>query len=169
MKNLYLALIILLSLSCKHGTPKDKFEKIIFHSSTCFGTCGVYHLEVDSDKTIKLFAETVYLKSDSISYELDTTRMGRFIGKLSDSVFLKLINEMERIDVDTIQFDDIQCCDAPIKTIIAYYNGKRNFQKSMLPQEKADQLIDLLYQLCDGKNLIKTKHSFKIEEEEKLR
>ena len=43
--------ILLLSGCYRKGKP-IKFEKIIFHTSMCFGDCPIYHLEVDSNKKL---------------------------------------------------------------------------------------------------------------------
>ncbi|MFN8282072.1 MAG: DUF6438 domain-containing protein [Chitinophagales bacterium] len=149
----------------KTDDKKIQLEKIIFHTSICFGSCPTYHLQVDKDKNIKLYAEHVY-KTGGRFYEDDSTKTGYFIGKADDSTFDKLINELNTIGLDSLQFRKANCCDGSIKTIIVYYNGKRKFMKSMFPPEEANELIDILYDICHTKSLKRSAEEFEVESEE---
>uniref|UniRef100_UPI0037445DD3 DUF6438 domain-containing protein n=1 Tax=Chryseobacterium schmidteae TaxID=2730404 RepID=UPI0037445DD3 len=54
-------------------------------------TCPTYYLEIKSDKTFQLFAEEVFKEDTSIfDFELDSSRMGYFKGKLDDANFQNL-------------------------------------------------------------------------------
>jgi len=164
-------LIVILSgcgESVKNQTDsKSSFEKIIFHTTGCFGTCPTYHLQVDADKSLKLFAETVYRNEKRISTEQDTTKTGYFNGVVNDSTFALLNKALKTIGLDTLEFDDATCCDGSVKTIIVYYEGKRKFLRSMFPPEKAARLISILYDICEKSSLTKTSKKFDIENEKK--
>lgn len=147
---------------CNQGS-KLKLEKIIFHTSECFGVCPTYHLEVDGDKSLKLYAERVYKKDKGFSMETDTARTGYFTGSVQDTTFQKLMNELETIGLDSLEFDGRSCCDGSLKTIIVYYNGKRKFLRSMFPPDKADQLIAILYEISETSPLQRTGEKFEIE------
>lgn len=157
-------LILLLSLlfsncgeSYKYKTePTSAFEKIIFHTSECFGTCPTYHLEIDSDKRVKLYAEKVYKDKIGRSYEIDSTKVGYFTGFAKDSIFLALNKETKSIGLENIEFDGVSCCDGSLKTIIVYYDGKKKILQSMFPPEEANNLIKILYEICDKSELERT-------------
>lgn len=166
------ALVILLSitLGCsypkkKPSQPKPAFEKILFHTSGCFGTCPTYHLQVDSTKNVKLFAESVFKQDSVISYVPDTAKTGYFTGRADDSTFSRLNHEMETIGLDSLQFEGENCCDGSIITIIIYYQGKRKFLQSMFPPHKAKNLISILYSICENSTLYRTNERFDIEYE----
>jgi hypothetical protein len=160
------AFVISTFFGCAQSDKKVNLEKIIFHTSMCFGTCPTYHLQVDNNKNVKLYAEQVYKNPRDISsYENDTEKMGYFVGKISDTTFNKLTNELSEIGLDTLKFDDVNCCDGSLITIIVYYNGKRKFLKSMFPPEKSNTLISTLYDICKPSNLTKTTGKFIIENE----
>lgn len=166
MKKLLLISIAILTLfSCIQTDNTFKLEKIIFHTSVCFGACPVYHLQVDKDKNIKLYAEKNFQK-DTFNV-IDTARTGYFTGTVSDTSFNKLITQLQTIGLDTLEFDGATCCDGSLKTIIIYYDGKRKYLKSMFPPEKAKPLIATLYEICQTPNLRKTEEKFDIEQGDK--
>lgn len=54
--------------------------------------------------------------------------------------------------------------DAPIRTIILYYNGIRKYFKSMFPPTVSYELIGFLRNIADSPQLIKTNIKRKLEE-----
>lgn len=144
------------------GKKVFSFEKIIFHTTACYGFCPVYHLQLTQDKHIQLFTETAYTTGE---WKKDTSKTGYFIGYISDSVYTNLVNELSSIDLDNLEFNNAQCCDGSVKTIIVYYNGKRKVLRSMFPPDKARKLISMLYTICSESSLPKTTRGFYIENE----
>ncbi|MEO5645645.1 MAG: DUF6438 domain-containing protein [Bacteroidia bacterium] len=173
MKN-YLFLCITFLFGCattnKPPTPEATttpapFEKIIFHTSQCFGTCPVYQMEVDGNKNMKLYAEKIFNRGDGL--ETDSSKTGYFKGTANDSAFNKLVHEIQTIGIDTLDFGDAHCCDGSLITIIVYRNGKRKFMESMFPPERTGDLIAALYEICEKSKLTKTEEKFTIEDTEK--
>lgn len=167
-----LSLLILLPFLAGHDARPDKqqaqqvsFEKIIFHTTKCNGACAVYHLQVDANKSLKLFAEKVYKTDKGISLAHDSTKTGYFTGMVSDTVFAHLEHELKTIELDNLEFNGISCCDGSLITIIVYYNGKRKILKSMYPPAKANKLIGILYDICGKSILVKKTSKFVIENE----
>ncbi len=159
-----IAILIIASLSLLTGCHVQKFEKIIFHTTQCFGTCPSYHLEIDNDKKISLYAETVFSKDRHALFRFDTTKMGYFTGKVADTSFKKLVREFNAVGIGSLNFDGANCCDGSEITIIAYYDGKRKYLKSMFPPAKAGPLIDILYEICGKSKLQRTDKKFYIED-----
>lgn len=159
--------IVLVFWGCTKTNQKVKLEKIIFHTSSCFGSCPVYHLQIDNNKQIKLHAERVYKEPSDFGYfELDSSKMGYFTGSISDTVFNKLIEELSSIGLDTLVFDGVDCCDGSVITMIVYYNdGKRKFLKSMFPPTHTNQVIETLHNICEKSTLTRTPQSFSLEKE----
>jgi len=156
--------ILLLSGCYRKGKP-IKFEKIIFHTSMCFGDCPIYHLEVDSNKKLMLYAEWVAEPNGRpMSNKGDTSKMGYFYGSVSDTSFNKLLVALQTVDINSLKFDGATCCDGSEITIIVYYNGRRKYLKSMFPPEKTNQLIHVLYEIAGQSNLDRTIEKFHIED-----
>jgi len=149
----------------KKSDTSFKLNKIIFHTSTCLGLCPVYHLQIDNNRQFKLFAETVYRKGSKVSERIiDVNKTGYFTGTVSKDKYKKLIKQLQLCNIDTLTFEDVTCCDAPLITIIVYYNGKRKYLKSMFPPDSADDLITTLNDICEKSNLHRSKFEFTIEE-----
>jgi len=154
---------ILIAFSSCNNQEKPQFDKIIFHTTICFGACPVFHLELNKNKKVKLFAESVPISNEN--WQTDTGKTGYFEGKVSDSTFRKLSNIIKIIGIDTLNFNHIICCDGSVYTIIIYRNGKRLFFRSMVPPAKARPLIGTLYQICRESNLKRISTPFNIENE----
>ena len=159
-----MSLFMLTLFGCAGEKNAAGFDKIIYHTTSCFGDCPTYHLELDSEKNVKLYAEQVLKPNWRIKFEKDTARMGYFTGVANDSSFNKLSGIVNSIGLDTLNFKWADCCDAPITTIIVYYDGKRRNFASMFPPEKARPLIDALMEICQHSQVKRTKETFAIEQ-----
>lgn len=170
MRQLILMIIISILFGCGQTHKTVKLEKIIFHSSSCFGACPIYHLQLDSNKTFKLYAEEVFKdNAEPFTMNFDTNKIGYFIGQASDTSFNNLTTELKNIGLDTINFSGpMYTCGSEI-TLIVYYNGKRQFLQSSYPTPKADKLISSLYQICQTSKLTRTTEKFNIENEKSSR
>jgi hypothetical protein len=162
-KPLILFLIGMFALGCASKKHTVAFEKLVFHTSRCFGECPIYHLQVNSDKTLFLVKEHSYRNAKQSSIAKDSVKGENFKGVVSDANFKILLKELAA--TDTITFKGRNCCDGSIKTIITHYNGKRKYIKTMFPPKEADKLIAVLYAICTDKNIVPTTEKFRIEED----
>ncbi len=166
LKLAILCVSVLLFSECRRP-EKINLEKIVFHTTRCFGSCPAYHSQIDSNKAFRLFAEYVGNTPD-IAINLnnpDTSKMGYFTGTVSNTQYAELENELQLIGLDNLHFDGADCCDGSVKTIIIYYNGKRKVLKSMRPPREADKLISLLRYITESTSTQRTKKIFLIEGE----
>jgi hypothetical protein len=136
------------------------FEKIVYHTTRCYGSCPTIDMEINNDKSIYLEGE--FYKSRG--YGKDSIRTGQFIGKLSDTVFNELVNLLQTCNLRTLTFPEKHGADAPVTTLIIYYNGQRKYLKSMFPPTVARELINFLYHLNERTNLTRTDEKRTIEE-----
>jgi hypothetical protein len=139
-------LIILLGLFAQLGRTQI-FEKITFQTSYCFGTCPVYHLELKADKSFKLYTEIVFLEN-SQTRELDSAKMGYFIGKLDKKMYEKFIAAFQQSDMCNLTFDGVKCCDGSLISLTVNYDEIQKELVSMFPPKQADALLDVLYEIC---------------------
>lgn len=159
-RKLLLLLFLIVNLyGCIQNKTNISFEKITLHTEMCLGTCPVYHLEINSDKQIKLFVEEFYIEE---SFEKDLSRIGYFTGKLSEKDFLYLMNLLEDIDFNENKTIENHCCDGSLKTISIYYNGKIKVIETMFPSEKTREIVSFLIDVCEKDQLIKTNEKFVI-------
>ena len=140
------------------------FEKIIFHASTCYGSCPKISLEILSNLDIKISSE--FFKNGN-EFEKDENRSGNFYGKLDSQTFEKLKKLIIQSKLTSYNINPsklLLCCDGAVKTIIFYNNGKRNYTKAMFEPRLLSELIAFLYEIDTKVNLNKTKETFKFEE-----
>jgi hypothetical protein len=160
MKKIALIGIALALLSCKPAQDGFKFEKITYHSGPCFGACPSYHLEIRNDKTVLLKGDSLYNKRMG---NRDMSKVGYFTAKVVDSSYTKLVNALRNIGLDTLKFKGPNCCDAPMKTLIVYYNGKRKYLHAMFPPDHAHGLIATLNDIYSKTRFEPTARGFDIE------
>jgi hypothetical protein len=139
-----------------------QFEKIIFHTTFCYGSCPIYHLEIDSNKNCKLHRELVYKEGRARPYLKDSAKIGYFYGNISDQIYEDLTKEIKTCNLKSLEFDDVQCCDGPIFTLIIFYNGKTKYLKSMTPPRTSINLINKLMETCDKVPLHSSCDTFKL-------
>jgi len=140
------------------------FDKLVFHTSSCFGSCPIINLEIASDRNIKINRE--YIK-DRTESKKDFEKSGNFIGKIPEIEFKKLIELIIKSKITTLkdtEDNNMFCCDGAIKTIILYHNGKRNYFKAMFEHEMVTELINFLYQISGKMEMEKVSEEFKFEQ-----
>ena len=138
------------------------FSKLIFHTSTCFGSCPVIHLEISSDKSIKYSGN--YFKDENFN-EIDSARSGNFKGQLADELYdelYELIIQSKITELESGQ-NQILCCDGAIKTIILYHNDLRKYYQFMFEPKKLSELISFLYTMDQKVDLTKVEEKFTFE------
>lgn len=135
-----------------------EFDRIIFHSSTCFGSCPQLSIEVNRDGSTKLKRQFFTDKVEPIN-----GRSGEFKGHISKTSLDELMLELSHSNYETLSFPNVDCCDAPIITIIIYAKGKRVYLHSMLPSKEAADLIKYLTQLATDVELPKATEKLEFE------
>ena len=153
---------LLISLLCFFAQlgKTQIFEKITFQTSYCFGTCPVYHLELKADKSFKLHTEIVFLEN-SQTRELDSAKMGYFIGKLDKKMYEKFILEFQRSDMCNLTFNGVKCCDGSLISLTVNYDGIQKELVSIFPPKQADALLDVLYEICQTSPMKRVNANYK--------
>ncbi|RZJ53345.1 MAG: hypothetical protein EOO44_08755 [Flavobacterium sp.] len=139
MKIKFSLLFLVVLLSCSSEKRPINFEKIIFHTSPCFGNCPLLNLQVNKDKSMLFYKKKSGFDAKMNAEKQDAQENEYYKGTVSDTLFNKLLAEIAK--TDTITYKGTNCCDAPFKTIIAYYNGKRKYTETMFPPEESKELI----------------------------
>lgn len=165
MKYFFLVFLGTVLGSCqlrKNGSSGDGhpvFDKIIFHSGFCFGTCPKIDMEINSSRDMLLNREILIGRGQT-----DTSKSGGYKGLLEQQKFNELVQAVQSSNYAAFRFPDILCCDGPVITMIIYSNGKRTYLKSMMPPKEAEGLISYLRNLALETVLPKTSEAIKIEE-----
>lgn len=161
MKKNIVLILTLLFFSCAVKKEKINFEKIVFHTSHCFGDCPVINLQVNNDRSLLLSKLRKSSRSKMSSSDNLTEEYDYFKGQINEKLYDQLLEEL--VKTDTVSFKGQNCCDAPLKTIIAYYNGKRKYIKTMFPPKEGQNLISILYEVSKTENLVQTSDKIEFE------
>lgn len=163
MKKITFALILTsLLLSCASQKETIDFQKLTFHSSRCFGSCPVINMQINKDRSLYMSKQEFPLKRKMAGSEnAQEPKLEYFKGTVSAKLYSELLTELAK--TDTISFKGQNCCDAPLKTFTAYYNGKRKSVTIMFPPQEAEALIAVFYKISKSGSLKKTEDKFEIE------
>ncbi len=164
-KTYYLIVFTFFILSCASKKSEIKFEKIIFHTSKCFGTCPEYHLELNKKKEIKLYVEKTYQKR-----KIDTLKIGYYKGKLDKKTYSELISLIEEIDIEKSGIiepkqepNTIILKEGSQISLILYTNKQRKPIIYIYPAGHWEKLMNFVYKIAKDDKLIKTKEKLNIE------
>jgi hypothetical protein len=160
MKNRYLSFIFIVFTfvtSCKNVEKrKNEINKITLLTGTCYGTCPVQTIEVDSSLTIKYHGMEF------------AKRNGYFIGKISaecwDSINLKF-EKINYKELDTSYEHSVD--DPPTFLIVDYLNKTKKIrgQTASLP-DNVRKTYSWLINLTEKQKLTKTNDSINFEKED---
>lgn len=134
--------------------PSIAFEKLVFRTTDCLGECPVINFQLDKDRNIMY---------SGYSYK-DSTLTGDFSGTISEQDMDKLLQQLKNCQLQTLRWRRWRCCDAPIVTLIIYFNGQRKYLQSMVMPRISDDLVDFLYGLVPRATLTPRKEKFEFEE-----
>ena len=165
----FIALIIsTIILGCASQKNNMVFEKLVYNSSMCFGDCPVIHFQVNNDKTLLLSMMKISRMSRQAAgdYSIEKEEFKYYKGKVSDDLYNQLLAEL--VTTDTVNLEGPNCCDASMKTMIAYYNGKRKYVKTMFPSAEGKNLFSILQKISESENLTETSEKIDFETEERI-
>lgn len=103
---------------------ENHIEKVEFKTSPCFGTCPVYQLTINKDKSARFLAEHYNFNKN----RRDTTfeNEGFFNAKINDADYIQLVNLLNYIDFKNLKDEySVSWTDDRSATLtITYGNGK---------------------------------------------
>ncbi|MBW4891374.1 hypothetical protein KXQ82_16720 [Mucilaginibacter sp. HMF5004] len=108
-------------------TDTIKFEKILFHSTTCYGPCIPMSIRIDNDKTMKYIRERDprqhNIPNMSENEKLNALE-GSFTGMLSPKLYNSLISILKMSELDKLRANTDRNIDLPTYTLEIWYNHK---------------------------------------------
>lgn len=153
-----------LVVSCSAGKTVTKFDRIIFHTTKCFGTCPEYHLELNNNKEVKLFVEKEYQKR-----ELNPERIGYYRGQLDQKKYDEFLSLLEKINLKKsgmyrpLKENEIPLSDGPKLKMILYSNDTRKPIEAIYPIELWEKMITFVYQTGKEPGFVKVDEKLEIE------
>lgn len=161
MATLFVAFYGGLFINCQPQTSMQtlSYEKIIYRSGRCNGTCPKIDMVIDKDGKIWVQREFYISKS-----EVDFSKSGRFEGVLNRNEMNDLKKLLKESSYSNINMPDINIVDLSMLTLIIYDNKKRNWFRFIKPPEEMKALVSFLHRLVEEKKLEKTAKQQELEE-----
>lgn len=131
-------------------TDSIRFEKIIFSSTTCYGSCPGMTLHLDSNKQLKFIGRKY------------AVRQGSFTSVIPGSLIKELIEILKISELDKIESNNQTNIDAPTYTIEIQYNNKVKYLRACMQPFVTDKLLQYLLALPGKLNLVETKNNLDI-------
>jgi len=138
-----------------------RFEKLIFHTTPCYGSCPILHIQIDSLGQM-LYNGITYPNYLSPNYSI-TSVDGNFKGSISKEDYNKLILLLKTCNLKTLKFNSQNCCDGSLITLIVYYNGQRKYIQSMFLPPVLNDLISFLWGINKRAFLVKIPDKIELE------
>lgn len=95
------ALIFL--FSCTTQKTESQYSKIEYQAGACFGSCPIFTMTVNPDRTAILEAEHFNFSKDFSKGEFSKSREGTFKAVIKESDYNKLVSLLNGLDVKNLQ------------------------------------------------------------------
>lgn len=136
---------------------KDKviaLQKIVLHSSKCFGCCDDYSMEIDNSGNVKM------TNRGCGQPEHDSLVIGNYTGQISKEEMSKLNLAMQLSQLNKVFWPDRMCCDFPMRTLTIYFNGKCVSTHAMFPPIVSGPILGDLGSILKKTKFTKTNQQF---------
>lgn len=137
-----------------------RFEKLVFSSGLCYGSCPKYVYELTTKKTFRLHILTAFANNSLMP---DSTARGYFVGQVPDSLYRKVIDALQTCYLRQLTVEPALCCDAPVKKLSVYFNGQKKTVETMFPPVVMTKLLAVLNQVYYETPRKRTNGSFDLE------
>jgi hypothetical protein len=121
-----------------------KFEQITYHVSDCEGDCQAKHLRINAKGDVFLLRETADI------FKKKPLKSGSFYAKLSTPELENLVRILKSSNLQSINSDNVDCCDFQTITLIVYFNGQKKYYKSTNPPPAMNSLINKLNEISEN-------------------
>ncbi|MCJ8153122.1 DUF6438 domain-containing protein [Chryseobacterium sp. SSA4.19] len=133
------AFIVLFSCTAQKGN--SKYSVVEYEAGACFGSCPIFKLTINPDRTAVLEAEHFNFSKEFAKSEFDKPREGTFKGTIKEADYNKLIVLLDELNVKSLNdkygtrnisdlptsYLRIKFSDGTVKNVEDY--GKRGTEK----------------------------------------
>lgn len=102
MKNLLSLFALVFLFSCGSQKTNSKYSKIEYQAGACFGSCPIFKITINPDRTAVFEAEHFNFSKGFSKGEFDKPREGTFKGTIKDADYNKLIALLDGLNVKSL-------------------------------------------------------------------
>lgn len=141
MKYLFAICTLIFLCSCNSQKAASKYSEIEYEAGACFGSCPIYKMTIQGDRTAVLEAEHFNFSKGFSKSEFDKPREGTFKTTIKKEDYLRLVKLIDELEIKNLKdkygtrnvsdlptsYLRIKSSDGTVKTIEDY--GKRGTEK----------------------------------------
>jgi len=102
MKYLLSLFALVFLFSCGSQKVNSKYSKIEYEAGACFGSCPIFKITINPDRTAVLEAEHFNFSKGFSKSEFDKPREGTFKGTIKEADYVKLVALLDGLNVKTL-------------------------------------------------------------------
>lgn len=151
MKYLLSIITIALLISCT-AQSKSEYSKIEYEAGACFGTCPIFKMVINPDRTAVIEAEHfTFTKTEGRGYDTNMPKEGTFKTIIKQADYNKLISLLNGLNIKTLKnfYGSKNISDLPTSYLrITFADGSK---KEIEDYGKGGtEKLDELYQFIEG-------------------
>lgn len=129
------------------------FQKIVFHTTGCYGACPIIDLEINKEKEIYL--NGTFFKDFSM-FDIDSTLSGQFRGTIDESLAKRLTFLLQTCNLKTLKVNENLEPEMAVTSIIIYFNDEKRAFKFNVTPAILTELIEFLSAINQDAKLTRT-------------
>jgi hypothetical protein len=102
MKYLLALCAFVFLFSCNSQKMNSKYSTIEYEAGACFGSCPIFKITINPDRTAVLEAEHFNFSKGFSKGEFDKPREGTFMGTIKEEDYSKLVVLLDGLDVKNL-------------------------------------------------------------------
>ena len=102
MKYILSLFALIFVLSCSSQKGNSKYAKIEYEAGACFGSCPIFKMTINPDRTAVLEAEHFNFSKGFSKSEFDKPREGTFRGTIKEADYNRLIMLLDNLNVKSL-------------------------------------------------------------------
>jgi len=129
------------------------FQKIVFHTTGCYGACPIIDLEINKEREIYL--NGTFFKDFSM-FDIDSTLSGQFKGVIDESLASRLTFLLQTCSLKNLKVNENLEPEMAVTSLIIYFNDEKRAFKFNTTPAILTELIDFLTLINQEVNLTRT-------------
>ncbi|MDQ1163069.1 hypothetical protein QE422_003437 [Chryseobacterium sp. SORGH_AS 447] len=102
MKYILSLFAVILLFSCQSQKANSKYSRIEYEAGACFGSCPIFKITINPDRTAVLEAEHFNFSKGFSKSEFDKPREGTFKGTIKETDYNALIALLNNLNVKSL-------------------------------------------------------------------
>lgn len=133
--------------------PSIVFQKIVFHTTGCYGACPIIDLEINKEREIYL--NGTFFKDFSM-FDIDSTLSGQFKGVIDESLLNRLTFLLQTCNLKTLKVNENLEPEMAVTSLIIYFNDEKRAFKFNTTPAILTELVDFLTLINQEVSLTRT-------------